>query len=328
MNEGLLSSIAEARRYAQLGLYGRAQGYFDDAVSRVETYLNTSEGQNLNSTSKTAWKSLADDLAVESDLIKKVKTCLEPLKSGVPGTALEQQRGDRNIRTPLVAAQQQERKIENDPDVWAPPTAQPRSEPRELPRWAQGGGGGGGNHDRHKPRTSGGRTPKVNGSRVGRVGNQRAAREKRSRPWREQSKPTSSGGRSGGGGGGGRSSGGGGGGGGRRGQEQSSQRNAKRGAQKQRGGEEERQKYMDSNPDIGPNDAPLAEMIERDILDSAPKVHWTDIADLADAKALLEETVVVPMWLPDFFKGIRRPWKGKDILLLSFLYSFFFFFFN
>ena len=51
-------------------------------------------------------------------------------------------------------------------------------------------------------------------------------------------------------------------------------------------------------------------MIERDILDSAPKVHWSDIADLADAKALLEETVVVPMWLPDFFKGIRRPWKG------------------
>ena len=25
---------------------------------------------------------------------------------------------------------------------------------------------------------------------------------------------------------------------------------------------------------------------------------------------LLEEAVVLPMWMPDFFKGIRRPWRG------------------
>lgn len=34
-----------------------------------------------------------------------------------------------------------------------------------------------------------------------------------------------------------------------------------------------------------------------------------DIADLDDAKKLLREAVVLPMWMPDFFKGIRRPWK-------------------
>lgn len=34
-----------------------------------------------------------------------------------------------------------------------------------------------------------------------------------------------------------------------------------------------------------------------------------DIADLEDAKKLLREAVVLPMWMPDFFKGIRRPWK-------------------
>lgn len=73
---------------------------------------------------------------------------------------------------------------------------------------------------------------------------------------------------------------------------------------------EQQQRYLDANPNVAPNDVQLVEMIERDILDSAPKVRWTDIADLAEAKALLEETVVVPMWLPDFFKGIRRPWKG------------------
>ena len=34
-----------------------------------------------------------------------------------------------------------------------------------------------------------------------------------------------------------------------------------------------------------------------------------DIAGLKDAKRLLEEAVVLPLWMPDYFKGIRRPWK-------------------
>lgn len=34
-----------------------------------------------------------------------------------------------------------------------------------------------------------------------------------------------------------------------------------------------------------------------------------DIADLEEAKKLLKEAVVLPMWMPEFFKGIRRPWK-------------------
>lgn len=38
--------------------------------------------------------------------------------------------------------------------------------------------------------------------------------------------------------------------------------------------------------------------------------HFRDnIADLEDAKKLLKEAVVLPMWMPAFFKGIRRPWK-------------------
>lgn len=34
-----------------------------------------------------------------------------------------------------------------------------------------------------------------------------------------------------------------------------------------------------------------------------------DIADLEEAKRLLQEAVVLPLVVPDFFKGIRRPWK-------------------
>jgi katanin p60 ATPase-containing subunit A1 len=57
-------------------------------------------------------------------------------------------------------------------------------------------------------------------------------------------------------------------------------------------------------------DKDLVEMIEKDILLTNPNVHWADIAGLDDAKALLEEAIVLPMLMPDFFQGIRRPWKG------------------
>lgn len=51
-------------------------------------------------------------------------------------------------------------------------------------------------------------------------------------------------------------------------------------------------------------------MIEREILDSAPRVSFNDIAALDDAKRLLNEAVVLPLLIPEFFTGIREPWKG------------------
>lgn len=57
-------------------------------------------------------------------------------------------------------------------------------------------------------------------------------------------------------------------------------------------------------------DKDLVEMIENDILDMNPNVHWDDVASLDEAKKLLTEAVVWPLVMPSFFKGIRRPWKG------------------
>ena len=57
-------------------------------------------------------------------------------------------------------------------------------------------------------------------------------------------------------------------------------------------------------------DKELLDIVKRDVLEANPNVKWDNIAGLRDAKALLEEAVVLPMWMPDFFKGIRRPWKG------------------
>lgn len=50
---------------------------------------------------------------------------------------------------------------------------------------------------------------------------------------------------------------------------------------------------------------------ERDIVERGVSVTWDQIADLKDAKQLLQEAVVLPLWMPDYFKGIRRPWKGS-----------------
>ncbi|KAG6788907.1 hypothetical protein POTOM_004985 [Populus tomentosa] len=57
-------------------------------------------------------------------------------------------------------------------------------------------------------------------------------------------------------------------------------------------------------------DPDLAEMLERDVLETSPGVRWDDVAGLSEAKRLLEEAVVLPLWMPEYFQGIRRPWKG------------------
>lgn len=51
------------------------------------------------------------------------------------------------------------------------------------------------------------------------------------------------------------------------------------------------------------------ESLQRDMLDTSPGVTWDDIAGLAEAKRLLQENVILPLILPEYFQGIRRPVK-------------------
>ena len=57
-------------------------------------------------------------------------------------------------------------------------------------------------------------------------------------------------------------------------------------------------------------DTELIEMIEREVVDMNPNVSFDDIAELETAKRALTEAVVLPLLMPDFFVGLRRPWKG------------------
>ena len=47
----------------------------------------------------------------------------------------------------------------------------------------------------------------------------------------------------------------------------------------------------------------------RDLHISNPGVAWDDIAGLDDAKRVLQENVILPLLMPDYFQGIRRPVK-------------------
>lgn len=71
-----------------------------------------------------------------------------------------------------------------------------------------------------------------------------------------------------------------------------------------------KKRYSEVAREEGWADVELIEGIEREIVETGVSVSWEHIADLQEAKALLQEAVVLPLWMPDYFKGIRRPWKG------------------
>lgn len=83
------------------------------------------------------------------------------------------------------------------------------------------------------------------------------------------------------------------------------------GAQKQSGQDQDKTSFLYSvYPDgVGP-DSDLIQMLERDVIDRNPNVSFDDIADLQESKKILQEAVLLPILMPQFFKGIRRPWKG------------------
>ena len=60
---------------------------------------------------------------------------------------------------------------------------------------------------------------------------------------------------------------------------------------------------------VGP-DTDLIEMVEKEVVENNPNVKFEDIAELESAKRTLQEAVLLPLLMPDFFRGIRRPWKG------------------
>lgn len=57
-------------------------------------------------------------------------------------------------------------------------------------------------------------------------------------------------------------------------------------------------------------DTELVDSLEREVIDKSPNIKWEDIAGLKIPKDLLQEAVILPQVMPEYFQGIRRPWKG------------------
>jgi len=58
------------------------------------------------------------------------------------------------------------------------------------------------------------------------------------------------------------------------------------------------------------DDLELMAIIERDIVVKDLRVSIDEIGGLETAKRALQEAVVLPILMPDFFTGIRQPWRG------------------
>ena len=49
----------------------------------------------------------------------------------------------------------------------------------------------------------------------------------------------------------------------------------------------------------------LVNILEKEMLSKHPNVPWSDIAGLNQAKSLLQEAVILPILMPDYFQGIQ-----------------------
>mmetsp|Transcript_13562 Transcript_13562/g.12279 ORF Transcript_13562/g.12279 Transcript_13562/m.12279 type:complete len:727 (-) Transcript_13562:463-2643(-) len=58
------------------------------------------------------------------------------------------------------------------------------------------------------------------------------------------------------------------------------------------------------------HDKNIIDSVTRDIIQHDLGVTYNDIAALDTAKRLLNEAIVLPLVIPEFFTGIREPWKG------------------
>ncbi|GBG59456.1 hypothetical protein CBR_g38481 [Chara braunii] len=294
-----------AREYALLGNYDTALVYFDGVISQINKHLRTVDDPVI----RQKWIKCKEDLAEEFDIVKQID--LERLAfKELPGSGLR-------LPSPRATNRQQmlfpvEEYNYDDPDVWRPPSreAAPTITMGRRPgRVMSGatGGGAGRRLDRYAGADGDGRWPsRVSGSRAADAKGSGGVSASGLRGARGGAVGTS------GRGGDGNSFGTG------------TRAGARVGSRKGGGGVSSARSTPprrdstgasdeDKRPVRGRYEGPdqeLAAMLERDVVETSPGVRWTDIAGLTEAKRLLEEAVVLPLWMPLFFQGIRRPWKG------------------
>lgn len=268
---GLQEHLKLARDYALEGLYDTSVIFFDGAIAQINKHLHSVEDPLI----RTKWMKCKKDLAEEVDAVKQLDAERQAFKDGLGAFhSISPHVSSKSIMFTPVEEYPSSAGMSDDPDVWRVPGRDPHAQ-----------------YGSRRPTKAGqmnaGRRGVQDGARRGgAAGSGRGLKNTSGPPSRAGSRlgsTTSQGAK--------KPSG-----------KIPNKRDSLGGADDE-DGKQRRGRYE------GP-DQELAEMLERDVLETSPGVRWEDIAGLAEAKRLLEEAVVLPLWMPEYFQGIRRPWKG------------------
>jgi len=275
-----------AREMSLLGNYETASVYYQGVVQQIHRLLGSID----DPVRKMKWQQIQGEVAQEYDVVKNIMQTLNMFKGNQHDTQSVGPRSMQSFEEPTRDPDVWPAPAPKDPQVWDPPTHSAQADSR---------GSGGGVRPVRGPRKStsdsgparGGAGRNVKGGDLpNRVAGNKKAGPNYGDINRHDNKPV------------------------RRGARQDAGKKGAGGKGKKEGEDEGAEGGGEDEPkptfDGSGYDTDLVEMLERDIVQKDPNIHWDDIADLAEAKRLLEEAVVLPMWMPDFFKGIRRPWRG------------------
>ncbi|KAJ8637699.1 hypothetical protein MRB53_011966 [Persea americana] len=275
---GLHDHLKLAREYALEGLYDTSIIFFDGAIAQINKHLSTLDDPII----RTKWMNCKKGLSEEIDIIKQLDAERRSFKE-IPGSRRAasppiSSKSGGFVFQPLDEYPTSSVTSADDPDVWRPPSRDPQQQyaNRRSTRTGQAG----------VRKSSQDATWARGSARPGTAG--RGA--KSNAPSRTNSGvrastasglPTKKGNAS---------------------AKSNSSKTDSLNVDAEEG-KSRRGQYEGPDPD-------LAEMLERDVLETSPGVRWDDVAGLNEAKRLLEEAVVLPLWMPEYFQGIRRPWKG------------------
>ncbi|KAF3342046.1 Katanin p60 ATPase-containing subunit A1 [Carex littledalei] len=278
---GLQEHVKLAREYALEGLYDTSIIFFDGALAQINKHLSTLD----DPATRAKWSNCKKAISEEIEVVKQLETELRSFKDA-PGTHRSSSppipTRSNFVFQPLdeypSASSAPGASPFDDPDVWRPPSRDQQGRRSGTGRIAGGGNRRSSNDGAWARGGTGTNRMATGGTRGGKSGGTGTGKGTTG------TRSSNVGGTSA-----------------KKGKGNSSKGDSQ-------GGDGEEGKVKRGQYE-GP-DGDLAAMLERDVLDNTPGVRWDDVAGLSEAKRLLEEAVVLPLWMPEYFQGIRRPWKG------------------
>ncbi|XP_071529686.1 katanin p60 ATPase-containing subunit A-like 1 isoform X2 [Panulirus ornatus] len=268
--QDICENMRLAREMALTSQYETAAVYYQGVVQQIHRLLATIQEPNR----KIKWQQVQQQVAAEYENLKELMNIISLFKSDNPSAI-----SDRPLGTSLRMSSFEE--PTRDPDVWGPPP------PRDPDVWPPPTAADHKSVSQVKPtrgprRQDSSKNPST--GRTGKPGVKKGTDSKTGRGRDDKSTDRKA----------------------KKDADKKDEKGSEKGADGRAGNEDDDEKKFDPSG----YDRDLVDMLERDIVQKNPSIRWSDIADLHEAKRLLEEAVVLPMLMPDFFRGIRRPWKG------------------